>query len=149
MHPTFYEENTMRRAIVLGLLATLIGSVLLIPGTPAIAADKDTAKDSAKGKVRHVVLFKFKDGTPAEKVKEIEKAFGELPSKIPLIEDFEWGTDMSVENLSQGFTHCFLVTFKDAKARDAYLPHPAHKAFVEMAGPHIDKALVVDYVVKD
>ena len=29
--------------------------------------------------------------------------------------DFEWGTTISPENRSQGFAHCFLVTFADAK----------------------------------
>ena len=95
--------------------------------------------------LRHVVLFKFKDGTPPATVKEIEEAFAALPDKIPQICAFEWGTDMSVENLSQGFTHCFLVSFKSEDDRGIYLPHPAHKEFVELIGPHLDKVLVVDY----
>jgi hypothetical protein len=33
----------------------------------------------------------------------------------------------------------------DPKDREIYLPHPDHKAFVEIAGPHIDKVLVLDY----
>jgi len=40
------------------------------------------------------------------------------------------------------------VTFKDSKARDIYLPHPAHKEFVALALPKIDKVLVVDYFAK-
>jgi hypothetical protein len=26
-----------------------------------------------------------------------------------------------------------------------YLPHPAHKAFVDVLMPHLDKVLVIDY----
>lgn len=100
----------------------------------------------AVGMVRHVVLFKFKDGTRAEEVKKITDAFAKLPDQIEEIADFEWGTDISPEGLAQGFTHCFLVTFRTEKDRDAYLPHPAHKAFVDLLKPHLDKALVVDYV---
>jgi len=99
--------------------------------------------------IRHVVLFRWKDGTPSSKVREIEDGFRGLPGKIAEIADFEWGTDVSPEGLSEGFTHCFLVTFRDAKARDAYLPHPAHQAFVALLEPHLDKALVVDYVARD
>lgn len=95
--------------------------------------------------LRHVVLFKFKDGTSPEKVKEIEDAFRGLPAKIDAIAEFEWGTDVSVENKSQGFTHCFFVTFADEAARAVYLPHPAHKAFGAVLGPHLDKVLVFDY----
>jgi hypothetical protein len=101
------------------------------------------------GQVRHVVLLKFKDSAKPEDVKKVEAAFGALPGKIPEIRGFEWGTNISPEGLAQGFTHCFLLTFKDAKARDAYLPHPAHKEFGKILRPHLDKVLVVDYVAKD
>lgn len=98
--------------------------------------------------LRHVVLFKFKDSSSVEDVKAIEDAFRKLPEKIEEILDFEWGTDVSVENISRGYTHCFFVTFQSEKERDIYIPHPAHKKFVELAGPHIDQVLVVDYFSK-
>ena len=41
------------------------------------------------------------------------------------------------------------MTFNDAAGRDAYLPHPAHKEFGKVAGPHFDKVLVIDFVAKD
>ncbi|WP_189604078.1 Dabb family protein [Salinimicrobium marinum] len=53
--------------------------------------------------------------------------------------------DISPEGLSDGFTHCLFKTFKDEKFRDEYLPHPAHKAFGGIVGPHLDKVLVIDY----
>jgi lysophospholipase L1-like esterase len=102
-----------------------------------------------KTMLRHVVLFKFKDGTTPEQLKKIEDAFRALPGKIDTIQGFEWGTNNSPEMLAQGFTHCFVVTFADEKGRDVYLPHPAHKEFVDLAKPHIDKVLVVDYFARD
>jgi len=98
--------------------------------------------------LRHVVLFKFKEGTSVEQVREIETGFCALPSKIDAIHDFEWGTDVGTQNLSQGFTHCFIVTFLSEADRDKYLPHPAHKEFATMLGQHLDKVLVVDYWTK-
>jgi len=94
---------------------------------------------------RHVVLFKFKDDAPAEKVAAVEKAFAELPSKIDTIKGYEWGTNVSPEGLAQGFTHCFLVTFKDKAGLETYLPHPDHKAFGKLLRPILDKVLVVDF----
>jgi hypothetical protein len=47
--------------------------------------------------------------------------------------------------LAQGYTHCFLVTFRDEAGRAAYLPHAEHKKFVELALPKIESVLVVDY----
>ena len=70
-----------------------------------------------------------------------------LPGKIDVIHDFEWGTDVSVEGAARGFTHCFFVTFRTAEDRDAYLPHPDHKAFGQLIRPHLDQVLVFDYWV--
>jgi hypothetical protein len=107
------------------------------------------AKKSDLGKLRHVVLLQFKEGTPPEKVKEIEDAFRRLPSKVPTVVDFEWGTNNSPEGLADGFTHCFLVTFKDEAGRKVYLPHPAHQEFVGILKPHLEKVLVIDYFARD
>ena len=95
--------------------------------------------------LRHVVLFKFLDGTTREQVQSIEAAFRALPAQVREIREFEWGVDRSPEGLSQGYTHCFLVTFLSEKDRDAYLPHPAHRAFVALLQPCLDKVLVIDY----
>jgi hypothetical protein len=95
--------------------------------------------------LRHVVLFKFKDGTDQAQVQEIENAFRALPGKIDAIHDFEWGADVSVEGRADGFTHCFFVTFKSEDDRAIYLPHPDHKAFGAFLRPHLDKVLVLDY----
>lgn len=102
----------------------------------------------AQNEFRHVVLFKFKPEATAEQVKEIEKAFAELPSKIDSITGYEWGPSESVEKLNDGFTHCFLVTFKDKAGLEAYLPHEAHKAFGAKLRPILEKALVFDYTAK-
>ncbi|MCU0326079.1 MAG: Dabb family protein [Spirosomaceae bacterium] len=104
------------------------------------------AQKKEDGKVlRHVVLFKFKDTSSPEDVKKVVEAFKALPSQIKEIKGFEWGTNNSPENHSQGLTHCFLLTFASEADRDAYLPHPAHKAFGSVVGPHLDKVTVVDY----
>tara|TARA_R110002050_G_scaffold1281_1_gene9144 strand:+ start:31219 stop:31635 length:417 start_codon:yes stop_codon:yes gene_type:complete len=95
--------------------------------------------------LRHVVLFKFKDNTPKEKIKEIEMAFHELQLKIPQIYNYEWGLNNSPENLNKGLTHCFFLTFKSEADRAIYLPHPDHKAFGALLTPYLDDVLVVDY----
>ncbi|GAA5494794.1 hypothetical protein Rhal01_00958 [Rubritalea halochordaticola] len=114
------------------LLLTLLLSPL------ALAQDKTM--------YRHIVLFKFKDSAKAEQITEIEKSFVALPSKVKTITDFEWGKNVSPENLNQGLTHCFVVTFKNKKDLEDYLVDPAHKAFVEKLLPILDKATVVDFV---
>ena len=67
--------------------------------------------------------------------------------RIPGILSMEHGVNNSPEKLNQGFTHVFQVTFTNAAARDAYLPHPAHKAFGTLLGSLgiLDAVFVVDY----
>ncbi len=96
-------------------------------------------------RLRHVVLFAFKAGTPADELRTIEREFAALPGRIPQIREFEWGTDESPEGLADGHTHCFLVTFASAADRDAYLVHPDHERFVERLERSLEKATVVDY----
>ena len=133
----------MRKTIALGLLAviavtTLTGCACCTTGRCPLAREK--------GKVlRHVVLFTWKESTPPEKVREIEEAFAALPGTADMIADFEWGTDVSIEGIARGYTHAFLVTFKSEADRNAYIPHPDHKAFVELMKPHMSQVLVIDY----
>ncbi|MFM8577307.1 MAG: Dabb family protein [Planctomycetaceae bacterium] len=107
----------------------------------------ETLKQQQKetGMLRHVVLFQFKPTSTEADIRRIVEAFRGLPVRIPEIKGFEWGTDMSPEGKAEGFTHCFLVTFATAADRDAYLPHPAHKDFVSIVGPHVAKVCVVDF----
>jgi hypothetical protein len=104
-----------------------------------------TQADAQSKVLRHVVLFKFKDTSKSEEVKKVEDAFKALAGKLSLIKGFEWGINNSPENLNQGLTHCFVVTFSSDKDRDTYLTHPDHQAFVEVLKPHLDKVTVIDY----
>jgi hypothetical protein len=135
----------------------LIAGMIILAGCVSVHETKHVTKGKSAAVshaevpgrlLRHVVLFKFKDGTGEEQVGQIERAFCALPDKVDAIYDFEWGTDVSVENLQQGFTHCFVVTFRSRDDRAKYLPHPAHKMFGERLGPHLDKVLVIDYWTK-
>ena len=121
------------------IMITVLFALLSFGGIQAQQKKNDTKM------LRHVVLFKFKDGTSAADVKKVEDAFSKLPSQIKEIAGYEFGTNNSPENLNQGFTHCFFVSFKSEQDRAVYLPHPAHQAFVEVLKPHLDKVLVIDY----
>jgi len=126
------------------VLYLAVGTIVLA-GCVSVHTTECAIHGEPSNVLRHVVLFKFKDDTPGWQIREIEDAFRALPGKIDEICDFEWGTDVSVENRQQGFTHCFLVTFRSEADRAAYLPNPDHKEFGKILGPHLDKVLVLDY----
>jgi len=126
----------MKRHITL-----LLATIFMMLAT--IASEAQSTKESKA--LRHVVLFKFKDSSSAEDVKKVEQAFADLSKKLPLIKGYEWCKNNSPENLNQGLTHCFILTFSSEKDRDEYLVHPDHKAFGKILGPHLDKVTVVDF----
>lgn len=101
---------------------------------------------AADGPIRHVVHFKFKADADNADIAKVVEGFAALKAKIPVVESLEGGTNMSAEGLDKGFTHCWIVTFKNSADRDAYLVHPDHKAFVAMLKPVLEEALVVDFV---
>jgi len=101
--------------------------------------------DKSNQVLRHVVLFSYKPTTSEGDKEQIAQAFAKLPSQIDAIIDFEWGNDVSVEGIARGYEHCFIVTFRDEAGRDAYLPHPAHKAFGDFLGGRVEKVLVIDF----
>jgi hypothetical protein len=112
------------------------------------AAETESGKETGKV-LRHVVLFKFKETVTEEQIQEVVTAFAGLPEKIDVIKDFEWGTDVGVENKSEGFTHGFIVTFDSTEGRDEYIPHPAHKDFGKVVAGKLDKVLVFDFWAKE
>lgn len=133
------------------VLILAIVSTTLISGTCSSDTNTKSNKVSmhSDSLLRHVVLFKFKEGTSAENIKKVEETFTALPSKISQIQGYEWGLNNSPEGLEKGFTHCFFLTFKSEKDRAIYLPHPDHKAFGAVLTPYLDDVLVVDYWTKN
>ena len=123
------------------ILLLLFAVMLVTPQAHALAKAK-------KGVYRHVVLFAFNEDVTKEQIKEVEVAFGNLPKKIDTIIDFEFGTNVSPENINDGLTHCFFVTFKDKAGLEVYLPHPAHEKFVALVKGKLAKVVVVDYIAK-
>jgi hypothetical protein len=101
--------------------------------------------------VRHIVIFKYKEGAPADQIQQVSNAFRALPLKIPGIVSFEQGVNNSPEGKNLGFTHVFTLTFESVQARDTYLPHPQHQRFGELLTRLgiVADVFVVDYIPED
>lgn len=129
------------------LLALLgIATAIAITSMTNFAADAGAAK---KGKLRHVVAFKFKDSATPQDIKTVETAFRDLKKKIKEIVSYEWGTNNSPENLNKGCTHGFILTFNSEKDRDAYLVDPDHKEFGKLVGPLLGEVFVIDFFAQE
>nr|UVI66440.1 Cyclase1 [Plumbago zeylanica] len=95
------------------------------------------------GEVKHLVVAKFKEDVVAE---EIIKGMENLVSEIDYVLSFEWGEDVqSQEILRQGFTHAFLMTFRNKEDFTSFLGHPKHQEFSASFSAAIDKILLLDF----
>jgi len=130
--------------IVAAIMKTILLAVALILSMcmAGLAADAGARK---KGKLHHVVAIKFKEGTSKDQIKAVETAFIDLKKKIKEVKTLKWGTNVSPEKHDKGFTHCFVLTFKTEKDRDAYLVHPDHKEFGKLLGPVMADVFVLDF----
>jgi hypothetical protein len=125
--------------LILPLLLLLVALV-----SPAFAAEP-AQRTPRTGRLQHVVAFKFKEDATRTQIEAVEKAFADLPKKIKAIQHYEWGTNVSPESHDKGFTHGFILTFKTAADRDAYLVHPDHKAFGGLVGSILADVFVIDF----
>ena len=125
------------------LIALLM--LVAVTATPILAADAP-----AKGKVVHVVSFKYKKAVTEAKQKEIADALVALKKSIPQIVSVDHGRNVSKEDLDKGYHELFIVTFASEKDRDIYLEHPKHKEFAKLLeGQLADKGVFVfDFVSK-
>jgi len=95
--------------------------------------------------LRHVVLIEFKETATEEQIKQTEEMFCEMARGIEEVEDFEWGTDVSGGERTEGYTHCFILTFADEAGRDKYQTNAAHNELRAVTRPYIKKMLAFDY----
>ncbi|NUP95100.1 MAG: Dabb family protein [Planctomycetaceae bacterium] len=99
--------------------------------------------------ITHVVLLKIRKDVSKDQVAKVFEALAGLQKKVPGILSFSGGAYTSPEGLNRGFTHGFVMTFKDAASRDVYLPHPDHevvKAIVlEVLDGGINGVVAFDY----
>jgi hypothetical protein len=128
----------------------LVAVMLVALALNAVAADAGKEKKAKKkaGPVKHMVAFKFKDGTSQEEIDKLNAAFKQLKKKIDVIRTFDTGLNNSPEKLNKGFTHGYLLTFDTTEDRDTYLNDPAHKEFGAMATKILADVFVLDFESK-
>ncbi|WP_395832401.1 Dabb family protein [Elstera sp.] len=87
---------------------------------------------------------------PPRRSKPAPQALAGLKAVIPGILAYSSGDQNSPEAPGQGIDSGFVMTFTDAAARDAYLPHPAHQRVIrEYITPILRQVQVFDYALTD
>ncbi|EES03227.1 hypothetical protein BDA96_03G228100 [Sorghum bicolor] len=97
------------------------------------------------GVVKHILLARFKEDVTQERLDELIRGYAALVAAVPSMKAFHWGTDVSIENMHQGFTHVFESTFESTEGIKEYIEHPKHVEFANVFLPVLDKVIVIDY----
>ncbi len=97
--------------------------------------------------IRHIVVMKQRPDADPSAVAAARSGAEGLKTLIPGIVKVSFGPNVSTEGLDQGFSLGFTIDFVDAAARDAYLPHPAHLAYIPVAQAAGSEFVVFDLEV--
>ncbi|MFE1099764.1 Dabb family protein [Nocardiopsis alba] len=83
--------------------------------------------------LRHIALFRWREGTTAEQISRVGEALGALPEAIPELIDYSFGPD---EGLSEGnFDFAVVADVADAAGYAVYRDHPDHQAALAVVRP--------------
>lgn len=86
--------------------------------------------------LRHIVLFRFADGTTETQIAELAAGLGSLPDAIPEIESYQHGPDAGVNDTS--WDYAVVGDFASTDDYLAYRDHPVHQ--------HVIRTLVLPLV---
>jgi hypothetical protein len=125
--------SNLKFILLITLLVGITSFVVLSPGAPKAR------------QLRHVVAFRFKPDVTVEQMQQVTRDFQALPRKVPQILAFEGGPDVSFQQKTGKFTHCFIVTVKNERELARYGEHPDHKAFSRSVDPMLAEVMIVDY----
>ncbi len=97
--------------------------------------------------IKHIMLWNYRDDTPAEERGRLEAELVTLPSRVPSLRSVEWGPVVGGRN--QSFTHCFIMLFDDPAGLQEYATHPQHLNFATPFRAACATQVVVDVEVRD
>ena len=94
--------------------------------------------------LRHVVLLRWKPGTPGAELQSIREGLAELPSAIPEIRRYVYGDDA---RLAEGnFDFAIVADFETRLDYQSYATHDEHqKLIVERIRPALQDRAAVQY----
>jgi hypothetical protein len=93
---------------------------------------------------RHVVLFRWVEGTTVSQQEEVAARLSELPGRIPEIESYSLGTNAGVN--PGGFDFAVVADFADREDYLVYRDHPLHRAVIdEVITPLLGERAAIQY----
>lgn len=99
--------------------------------------------------LKHIVLFKLlgeaEGASKAENARKIKILLDELPSKIPMIKEYEVG--INIIESDRAYDISLISAFDDTVDLKEYLEHPEHKKAVEFISKRRQSSVSCDYEI--
>ena len=96
--------------------------------------------------IKHIGLMKFRPEAPPEEVASVLGAIADFVRTIDGLLEVKVGPGLGLPAMARGYTHGFVMSFRDAVSLRGYLAHPDHLAVVhrlpDLLDPAPDAALV-------
>lgn len=94
--------------------------------------------------MRHFGVLKFTPEITEDQIWACFHLMKQMVGKIDGLLDMDYGPYNGNEGLNDEFTHGFVMTFDNAKSRDAYLPHPVNEEAKLFVVPKLERVIVFD-----
>ena len=94
--------------------------------------------------IRHVAMFRWKDGVSADHAEHTAAALRALPAAIPQLVSYHVGPDLGINK--GNFDFCVVAEVHSYEAFEAYRDHPQHQAVLqEYITPHVEQRVAVQF----
>ena len=93
--------------------------------------------------IHHIVMAKFKEGTPQQEITGIVTALRALPPRIPEIRHYEVGLD--VLHSARSYDFALVSAFDDLAALGRYRAHPEHVPVAQRLQAASQSMIAVDF----
>lgn len=95
--------------------------------------------------VRHVVLFRWIEGTTEAQIGKVAAGLSEMSSEIASIRAYSHGRDLELG--SDRFDYAIVADFDDLEGLAAYTRHPAHQEVLRVSADVKESLATVDFEV--
>lgn len=98
--------------------------------------------------VRHIVCFRWAQGTSAEAIDAVEQALAALPAQVPAIKAFQFGRDLGLAEGNWDFS--VTADLADEGAYLDYRDDEAHQAVIrDVVRPILAERVAVQITIDD
>jgi hypothetical protein len=116
----------------------LFTSVVVLMGSNAQAQTKNTKT------LKHVVMITFKEGAPANEIKEVDDSFKNLAEKLKVVKSYEWGIANAQEQ-SKANVHVYVFGFSSMEDLVSYGASPEHQLHIKVGVSITERVQAIDY----